>query len=372
MKKLIEQELINKFQNILNEKISYKFITNNKIINFVKKYLNSIPKEDKEKSLIYYNWNLYRECFISLNYNKILNEDIKHSNSIISIKKRLQEEFNINDWQLNIVDLQNHIKGISAEYNNKNINLIIPKLKENRNIIISILKQEGYYLMQETPSILDKDTNINFIMLIFAPLYTDNITDSIIKKYKYLYHITPKSNLTNILSQGLIPIKSDKIIKYPERIYVFLENDLNRCRDYALNLYNFNNKNKECVIIKINIEKMKDNIPNFYQDPALYNAYYTDEKIYPEYLEIYEIVNLDNYIPSYEFAESEENIETENIIKDICLNYNVIRDGYKIISDNKLTLEAVFKELKKQNIDVDNNVGFYDNNYFIICMNRFK
>lgn len=98
-------------------------------------------------------------------------------------------------------------------------------------------------------------------------------------KQNYLYHVTDKKNINNILKRG-IKTKSANIsygYMHDERVYLFLEYP---SEDNIKTLVISNP-----VVIKINLVKLPLNY-TFYHDPRLNNAVFSYEQISPEAIEV--------------------------------------------------------------------------------------
>ena len=72
--------------------------------------------------------------------------------------------------------------------NDKAIFINIPTINKNESIIKEILERFGYY-WSNSYKLKGKAQGINWVVMVFYPLYLDNINDKV-KKYKYIYHIT--------------------------------------------------------------------------------------------------------------------------------------------------------------------------------------
>lgn len=164
----------------------------------------------------------------------------------------------------------------------KTFNLNNSKLAKD---IVDILKFHNYYI-----TLIYKYDDENIIIL--EPKQTENATE-FVKKSNYVYHVTDKRNVTDILRKGLRP-KAKKMQDeepyryYTDRIYLItysnnIKYDLSSVIS-DLNLWN------DYAILKIDISKL--NITYWWDDASKGNTVYTVESIHPKFIEV--IDNIDN------------------------------------------------------------------------------
>ena len=150
--------------------------------------------------------------------------------------------------------------------------------------IVDILKFHNYYI-----TLIYKYDNENIIIL--EPKQTENATE-FVKKSNYVYHITDKRNIADILRKGLRP-KAKKMQDeepyryYTDRIYLISDSD-NIKYDLSsvisdLNLWH------NYAILKIDISKL--NITYWWDDASNGNTVYTVESIHPKFIEVIDNIN---------------------------------------------------------------------------------
>lgn len=123
-------------------------------------------------------------------------------------------------------------------------------------------------------------------VLILEPKQTDNATN-FVKNNKYVYHITHKNNVNDILRKGLRPkVKKNDVEEryryYTDRLFLIsesdkLKKDLQRVIS-DLNLWN------DYAILKIDISKL--NITYWWDDASRGNTVYTVESIPPKFITV--------------------------------------------------------------------------------------
>ena len=146
----------------------------------------------------------------------------------LSKEKRLNEgkdrkTFDIEDVKKTILKnykLEEEQFVISTEENDIKVALIIPHIGDNEKLIIEDMESLGYY---ETIRGVVEIENMEYVLIRFDTRYPKDITD-IIRKMKYIKHLTPKYNLESIKEHGFIPLYKNEIFKYPPRIHFIKEN----------------------------------------------------------------------------------------------------------------------------------------------------
>ena len=111
-----------------------------------------------------------------------------------------------------------------------------------------------------------------------------------------IYHITHISNINKIRKNGLCPYHKNTMFRYPERIYFFTEDapaEKLRRAAMALDNYHKNEKDdKRYAILRININRLDDNV-RFFKDPNSQYALYTTDNIHPDLIsDNYDVINL--------------------------------------------------------------------------------
>lgn len=152
------------------------------------------------------------------------------------------------------------------------------------NDINDILKFHNYYI---TLIYFYENSNV----IILEPIQTADATVEV-KKHKYVYHITNKDNITNIVKKGLRPrVKKseddDRYRYYTERIFLIshsdsIKNDISRVIDDLQLWHNY-------AILKIDISKL--NITYWWDDASSGNTVYTVESIPPKFITVLNNIN---------------------------------------------------------------------------------
>lgn len=224
----------------------------------------------------------------NLTYKHILNENsgihVKPENVINFLKAR----FRLKDWQFQ-PDSFNNTDGIVVEYDpykndykkdftknelflrkikkDKDIIFSIPDIKRNKQIIVHALNKFGYYLACSSKYTVN---NHDWFTLCFQSIYSDNVND-IVKKKKYIYHITTLSNTKNIIKNGFIPKSLNNFFNYPKRIHFFIS-DKERAKQFRNDFTKYSN-NEKFVLFTVDTSKL-NNI-DFYPDPNMEDAVFT-------------------------------------------------------------------------------------------------
>ncbi len=127
------------------------------------------------------------------------------------------------------------------------------------------------------------------IQVNFESKFPKNVTKSIYKNSKYLYHLTRASNIQKINNEGIIPFAANEYRKnsYPERIYLLTDKcNIQDIKAYARQL-------ATSYILVCDIDKMGHGY-EFYKDPQSVEefAIFTDKPIPRECFEIKKIKDL--------------------------------------------------------------------------------
>jgi hypothetical protein len=134
-----------------------------------------------------------------------------------------------------------------------------------------------------------------FFDTILEPKYTEDATN-FVKENRYIYHITNKDNLKNILKKGLRPKakknNSDEIYRYfIDRVY-FTVHSANIKQDLinVINDLGYTIYSNEYAILKIDIEKL--NITFWWDDASQGTTVYTYESIHPKFINVIDFDNI--------------------------------------------------------------------------------
>jgi hypothetical protein len=166
----------------------------------------------------------------------------------------------------------------------KTFKLNVSKLS---NEFYNIINFHNYYI-----TLIYKYDNENVIIL--EPKFTDNATD-FVSDNKFIYHITDKNNLNNILKKGLRPKAKknyeDTIYRYfIDRIYFTVHsNDVKYDLKNVIHDLGYSISSNDYVLIKIDTSKL--NITFWWDDASYGTTVYTYESIPPKFIEV---INIDN------------------------------------------------------------------------------
>ena len=329
--------------------------------------INDFPEYWKTKALKDYGAAMHREYWLKEHFSRtavLMNESVSQSLAD-DVLRRLRDEYGIENWQINPYELYNGIDGYNIEKKNKNtkdnISLLIPELKNNRDIIITVMKQEGYYLICESPDKLDKATNVDWVVLTFAPYEQYKVNDDVAAS-RFLYHTTKKSNVISIMDNGLVPQSHNGMCKYPPRTYFYIEEYKNNVYQYAYSLYmsakeHITNPEKEYVVLRVDFNKL-DGI-DFYDDPLIDKAVYTTQKISQEFIEVIEEFDVTekNYVESLIVLTKRESEVKKEIEEEVSKCPNIHFNGRTVYTtyDNFDELMKVKSHLMMKGIVCDSN-----------------
>lgn len=125
--------------------------------------------------------------------------------------------------------------------------------------------------------------------ITFEPKFSEDITDLVRKKCRFLYHSTSATLVDKIMKNGLIPKSNNSLFLFPDRIYCMKGDNLTYLQKTQLKsiqdkrnstepyLRNPNDK-LEYVLLKIDLTKISDDV-RFYNDPAAPRAVFCHDNI---------------------------------------------------------------------------------------------
>ena len=327
--------LSNKFYEILYESKHQKVHSK-----FYPKQLFDVflvsPDERKSAAQDYSDWMRNEYMFIG-NYSSdvLLYEDFAGP-SLERLKRRLKKNYKIKDWQLDVTKFCNDVEGYYAKRLLKSeVPICIPNIKKNREIIINVFDQEGYYLINETPSKFDDWSHASWISMIFAPKEQKNIFYWI-KDTPYIYHTTLAKNVDDILKNGLVPHESDRTFKYRPRTYFFIQEDKYKSYQYGEELYRLRpEEGSEYALIKVDVSSLPEN-SHFYFDPMIDSAVFTVDVIEPSHIsdvEKFDVESIDvddTYVPTQRELENQE--KAYEIIKQYQKEHPSIKHNHQFVS----------------------------------------
>ena len=163
------------------------------------------------------------------------------------------------------IDLYENENGI------KMFRVIVWYTDENVEIVKKDMALCGYFLSTE-------EIHGQQVDLRFEPSKEDKI-NNLVKKHKYIYHLTPTRKVKKILCQGLYPKTNNKKFNYTGRVYCFLDKPSDSTCKYLIYQFNDNNP-KPCLnytLLKIETQKLVNT--TFSYDPNAENCVYTEDVI---------------------------------------------------------------------------------------------
>ena len=138
---------------------------------------------------------------------------------------------------------------------------------------------------------VDHDHN-DWIIENLQAKQTENATE-FVKKSDYVYHITDKRNIADILRKGLRPKAKKMQDEEPYRYYtdrIYLISDSDNIKYDLSSIISDLNLWDNYTILKIDISKL--NITYWWDDASRGNTVYTVESIHPKFIKV--IDNIDN------------------------------------------------------------------------------
>lgn len=162
--------------------------------------------------------------------------------------------------------------------------------KNSEDVINKDMALCGYF-----PSISRVTDKIKYIQ--YEPRHQNHINE-IVQDVEYIYHLTPTNKVKKIFKNGLTPRTNNKLFKYPDRIYFFLNEPYyyelqSIIKQFYMEELKKGKENKKYIpytgtytFLAIDTEMVKN--CNFYYDPNLFDAIYTKDNIPPQAISIVE------------------------------------------------------------------------------------
>lgn len=243
--------------------------------------INSIPKKEL--------YEAYNDPFIMAGSNAWDNPFDNNENSPLrlheSFKFAVSPEF-VEDAIRVYTRLRNWQIHKSKGKNGVGIYVLLAKNDPTIRLIKLGMKKMGYFFARSAPFV-DKYGK-EWIKYQFDPLIQDDNTNEILKQ-KFLYHITPQYNVDSILKNGLLPRHDNDIYYYPDRVYMFATDDMDKIKKWGYRLYFANGDERNdgnYTILQVDTNVLKNDKVKLYYDPNLPDGVYTTDKISPNAIKI--------------------------------------------------------------------------------------
>lgn len=183
----------------------------------------------------------------------------------------------------NYFNLGSLIRKVNVYHGKEHIQVNIPNLGRNEEILTKSFDVCGYYMGNKS-NYRDEQGN-EWLTLQFEAKFQKNDSDDIRSEETYLYHLTPSYNEKKILNSGLSPRCRNNLFNYPDRIYMFRgttgEDEIINIGK-KLNLYNSSRGNDgQYTIFKVDVNSIPEGIEMFL-DPNLKNGVFVSGNIPPK------------------------------------------------------------------------------------------
>lgn len=193
-------------------------------------------------------------------------------------------------------DVEKYLKKRYGEY------AYVDRYKNENNVEIFRI---GFYNEENAKKIIEKDMSLcgyfpskeqltnngEMLYITYEPTHQKNVNEKVYEK-DTLYHLTTTNMVGKILTIGLVPKTKNKMFKYPNRIYCFLDKpskkeSLNLMKQfYQIELNNGKKQIYEGSYTLLAIDTKKINNIDFSYDPNAEGCVYTYDNIPPSAIEI--------------------------------------------------------------------------------------
>lgn len=258
-------------------------------------YLNPLPKLLNE-----YNQSLNKQLYEGLIKSYPIGIVLKHLSEYCCFTTDYQKFYEtINDRKY-----RGYITNVKTDNDEDEIIILCYDTTDNDSLIKKTLSFYGYFIaMAEHPYFSDE-----LIEYHCEKKYGDKVND-IVKEHEFIYHLTLKSRLENILKNGFIPKHHDKKSYHESRIYFSLiDNGELQWKMLAYEMYGkiFD----DLVIIKVKTDGLENN--NFYFDPNMKDAVFTTDNVKPNNIVSYRTINI--------FGDKKD----ETLLKELSTKNNIV------------------------------------------------
>lgn len=186
--------------------------------------------------------------------NRKINESAEKTVDIQKVRKSIMKKYELEDWQFKVQEVGNEIK----------VAVIVPHIGSNEKMIIEDMVSMGYYYCQTW---YKKVKGLTYSCIRFDPKHIEDITH-LVKKMKYIKHLSPKYNLELIKKQGFIPLHKNEYFTYPPRIHFFKENTTDEdIDDIGEDLCNTNSNTKNdgtYILFTIDVSRIPEDVKFIY------------------------------------------------------------------------------------------------------------
>lgn len=202
----------------------------------------------------------------------LLAEGISMSFPVGKVISCIKKHFNLQD---------NRIKQAHDSINGEPTNTIMVYIPVNPNTIDKLSRAMaacGYYLMNPLTSLkIGREQWIQF-----EPKYDTSIVQGIKATERFLFHLTPETNVPKIKKNGIVPYSKNTIARFPERVYLLRgstpDDDILDLYEMLAVTYNHKKERKTFKYAKVivDVSKLPEDIKLFidpnYPDYGLYTT----------------------------------------------------------------------------------------------------
>ena len=241
--------------------------------------INDIPVSALRKQYINFHDYLMPRFYDKLTKYENINESVNYTEDAEVAMHAILDRYPLDNWQYKIM----------TAFNNIHVIVIIPFINENEELITQSMEQLGYY---KSDRWLQPVLNMKYIAIRFDPYYPDSLTNDI-RRYNYIYHLSPAYNLESIKKNGFIPKSENERFMYPPKLHLIKGNtSKEEIENIGKQLYKANNNPNntgDYILFSIVVDRIPGNIEffgdSFYEcgictyDPIPYSAVITTQEM---------------------------------------------------------------------------------------------
>lgn len=246
--------------------------------------LNNIPNDEILGQVYDFRMIPYifgNKIHVDKHKNVVINESMR-TIAPETIKAECEDVFKLKNWQILIKEVANKIK----------IVVLVSDNPYNKESIIKSMDNFGWFYVGEEQT---EYLGAMWTVIEFNPVHQEDISNFVMQCNDIL-HWTPKYNLNDIFKNGLEPRSENKKGNHPERIYFMTDKfDLASYRDFGRDLYESNKDPRndgKYALLAVNTDGLRGY--EFYFDPYLNNAFFTDKQIPPHLIQLLQMYDFKN------------------------------------------------------------------------------
>lgn len=205
----------------------------------------------------------------------MLDENVNVTMPIGQLRKELKK-FGFKQWQIKSAIVANKVRVL----------ILYADINKNTNVIENEMLLFGWSKAKISQPVIIQ--GITCRVMEFDPMIQKPITKEA-RKFEYLYHLTPQSNVLSILKNGIEPRSENDYLSYPPKAHLLKGNISQNIASYVgWQLFHVKKglTDGNYALLRIETNKLPENI-EFYKDPRFEYGYYSNGVIPSSAIEVF-------------------------------------------------------------------------------------